>query len=170
MDIPNPICYCLWNAVENTENYLLHCSNFANQRTLLFDDLRNIGINYGPLYSSTYPRCFYFVTLSFLITLIAVQFMQLLNLLNQSIVLSDLFMINITPNIFHFDFIFSVYFIFQVNLDYFFSGAVFLAIWHLVPCENTAFSLQWLLFSFWHFYLCWYQEKNAWNSFTIVFL
>ena len=95
-DMPNPICYCLWNAVENTENYLLHCSNFANQRTLLFDDLRNIGINYGPLYSSTFPECFYFVTLSFLITLIAVQFMQLLNLLNQSIVLSDLYMINIT--------------------------------------------------------------------------
>ena len=41
------------NAVENTEHYLLHCFNFTNQRTVLFDDLRNLGISYGPLDSST---------------------------------------------------------------------------------------------------------------------
>ena len=35
--------------------------------------------------------------------------MSLLNLLNQPIVLVDLFMINITPTIFYFRFIFSVY-------------------------------------------------------------
>ena len=48
LDITDPICSCHTNAVENTEHYLLHCSNFANQRTVLFDDLRNIGIDYGP--------------------------------------------------------------------------------------------------------------------------
>ena len=67
--------------------------------------------------------------------------MPLLNLLNQPIVLVDLFMINITPNISYFRFIFLAYFTFQVNLDYFFSGAVFLVISPLVPCWYTAFSL-----------------------------
>ena len=40
--------------------------------------------------------------------------MLLLNLLIQPIVLVDLFMINITPNIFYFRFIFSAYFIFKL--------------------------------------------------------
>ena len=53
MGIVDSICSCPTNAVENTEHYLLHCSNFAKQRTVLFDDLRDIGINYGPLNSST---------------------------------------------------------------------------------------------------------------------
>ena len=43
------ICPCRTKAVENTEHYFLHCSNFANQPNVLFDDLRNIRINYGPL-------------------------------------------------------------------------------------------------------------------------
>ena len=30
---------CRTNAVENTEHYILHCSNFANQRAVMFDDL-----------------------------------------------------------------------------------------------------------------------------------
>ena len=52
MDIVDPICSCRTNPVENTEHYLLRCSNFTKQRTVLFDDLRNIGINYGSLDSS----------------------------------------------------------------------------------------------------------------------
>ena len=60
LDIVDPICSCRTNAVENTEHYLLHCSNFANQRTVLFDDLRNIDINYGPLDSSTLSRMLLF--------------------------------------------------------------------------------------------------------------
>ena len=40
LDIVEPICSYPTNAVENTEHYLLRCSNFANQRNvLLFDDL-----------------------------------------------------------------------------------------------------------------------------------
>ena len=54
--------------------------------------------------------------------------MPLLNLSNQPIVLVDLFMINATSTIFYIRFIFSVYSTFEVNLDYFSSGAVFLAI------------------------------------------
>ena len=48
------------NAAENTEHYLFHCSNFANQRTISFNDLRNIGINYGPSDSSTFSRMLLF--------------------------------------------------------------------------------------------------------------
>ena len=58
--ITDPICSCRTNAVENTERYLLHCSNFTNQRTVLFDDLRRIGINYGPLDSSSLSRMLLF--------------------------------------------------------------------------------------------------------------
>ena len=56
LDIVDPIRSCCTNVVENTEHYLSHCSNFANQRTFLFDDLRNIGIDYDPLDSSTFSR------------------------------------------------------------------------------------------------------------------
>ena len=65
--------------------------------------------------------------------------MALLNLLNQPIVLVDLFIININLNFFYFGFIFSAYFVFKVNSDYFSSGTVFLAISPLVPCGDTAF-------------------------------
>ena len=60
LDIVDPTCFCRMNAVENTEHYLLHCSNFTNQRTVLFDDLRNLGINYGPLDSSALSRMLLF--------------------------------------------------------------------------------------------------------------
>ena len=36
LDIFDPICSCRTNEIENTERYLLHCSNFANQRTVSF--------------------------------------------------------------------------------------------------------------------------------------
>ena len=60
LDIVDPICFCRTNLVENTEHYLLHYSNFDNQPTVLFDDLRNMGINYGPLGSSTLSRMLLF--------------------------------------------------------------------------------------------------------------
>ena len=60
LDIVDPICSCRMNAVENIEHYLLHCSNFAYQRTVLFDDLRNIGINYCLFDSSTLSRMLLF--------------------------------------------------------------------------------------------------------------
>ena len=59
------ICPCRTKAVENTEHYLLHCSNFANQRTVLFDDLRNIRINYGPLDFSSLSRMLLFANPKF---------------------------------------------------------------------------------------------------------
>ena len=61
--------------------------------------------------------------------------MPLLNLLNQLIVLVHLFMINVTPNIFYFRFIFSAYstLLFKFNLDYFF--------WGCLPGDITAGAL-----------------------------
>ena len=60
LDIVDPICSCHTNAVENTEHYLLNFSNFTNQRTVLFNDLQNIGINYEPLDSSALSRMLLF--------------------------------------------------------------------------------------------------------------
>ena len=75
LDIVDPICSCRMNAVKNTEHYILHCSNFTNQRTVLFDDvrnidirnidirnidIRNIDIHYGPLDSSAWSRLLLF--------------------------------------------------------------------------------------------------------------
>ena len=60
LDIVDRICSCLTNAVGNTEHYLLPCSNFTNQGTILLDDLQNLGINYGPLDSSTLSRMLLF--------------------------------------------------------------------------------------------------------------
>ena len=65
MDIVDPICSCCTNAIENTEHYLLHCYIFTNERTVLFDDLQNLGINYGPLDSSTLSRMLLFANTKF---------------------------------------------------------------------------------------------------------
>ena len=65
LDIVDPICSCRTNAVDNTERYLLHCSNCANQRTVLFDDLRNIDISYGPLDSFSFSRMLLFCNPNF---------------------------------------------------------------------------------------------------------
>ena len=59
------ICPCRTKAVENTEHYFLHCSNFANQPNVLFDDLRNIRINYGTLDCSSLSRMLLFGTQKF---------------------------------------------------------------------------------------------------------
>ena len=112
LDIVHPICSCRTNAVENTKHYLLHYSNFANQHTVLFDDLPNIDINYGPLDSSSLSRMLLFSNPKFSDNVNSGIMMPLLNLFNQPIVLVDLFMINITPCIFYFRFIFLAYFIF----------------------------------------------------------
>ena len=59
------ICSFRTNAIENIEHYILHCSNFANQLNVLFDELRNTGINFGPLTSSTLSRMLFFGNLDF---------------------------------------------------------------------------------------------------------
>ena len=105
LDIVDPICSCRMNAVKNTEHCILHCSNFTNQRTVLFDDLRNIDIHYGPLDSSTWSRLLLFGNPKFSDNVNS----GIIYAVIKFIVLVDLFMINMTPTIFYFRFIFLVY-------------------------------------------------------------
>ena len=60
LDITDTICSCRTNVVKHTEQYLLRCSNFDNQRTFLFGDLQNININYDPVDFSTLSRLLLF--------------------------------------------------------------------------------------------------------------
>ena len=69
-------------------------------------------INYGPLDSSTLSRMFLFDNPKFSDNGNSDIIYVVNELLNQPIVLVNLSMINVTPNIFYFHFIFSVYFIF----------------------------------------------------------
>ena len=112
MGIVDPNCSCRTNVVENTEHYLLHCSNFANQRTVLFDDLRNIGINYGPLDSSTFSRMLLFGNPNFSDNVNSGIICAVIKFIESTNRLVDLFMINRTPNIFYFRFISPAYSIF----------------------------------------------------------
>ena len=83
--------------------------------------------------------------------------MPLLNLLNQLIVLVNLFMINITLNIFEFRSILSAY----STLNN--SRAVFLAISPLVPCGNTSFGLYFFIF-FLYFSFSYKENKELFLS------
>ena len=43
-DSLNPICNC-GSAIESTKHYLLHCSNFKNERQSLLQDVRTVNPN-----------------------------------------------------------------------------------------------------------------------------
>jgi len=45
----DPFCACRANSIESTDHFLLHCSNFSNERLILFDSLRLLSINIIPL-------------------------------------------------------------------------------------------------------------------------
>ena len=47
-DTLDPICLCRTNSIETTSHYLLQCSNFSNERLVLFDGLRNLNISFLP--------------------------------------------------------------------------------------------------------------------------
>ena len=65
IDTTDPFCSCRTGAVEDTKHYLLHCPNYAMQRLLLFDDLRNLHVSLFPLSRDAlcdvllfgYPEC-----------------------------------------------------------------------------------------------------------------
>lgn len=50
-DTIDPFCSCRTNSIENTEHYLLHCSNFVNHRLVLFNNLQQFDIYPIPLSS-----------------------------------------------------------------------------------------------------------------------
>ena len=58
LDTIDPFCNCRSNSIENTEHYLLQCSNFSNERLVLFDNLRTLDISIIPLNPSNLCRLF----------------------------------------------------------------------------------------------------------------
>ena len=111
LDIVDPICSCLTNAVENTdtEHYISHCFNFTNQRTVLIDDLRKIGTNYGPLDSSTLSRMLLFGNLKFSDNVNSGIIYAVMKFIESTNRFSGFTYDYTTPTIFYFRFIFSVY-------------------------------------------------------------
>lgn len=50
-DTVDPFCNCSTNSIETTEHYLLRCSDYSVQRTILFDDLNKASISIFPFNS-----------------------------------------------------------------------------------------------------------------------
>ena len=40
---------CRTNSIETTEHFLMHCSDYSNERSVMFDSLQQHGINLVPL-------------------------------------------------------------------------------------------------------------------------
>ena len=59
-DTIDPFCNCATNSIETTEHYLLHCSNYLTQRSILFDDLDKAAINLIPFNSVKLTRTLLF--------------------------------------------------------------------------------------------------------------
>ena len=49
LDTIDPFCSCSTNSIETTEHFLLHCSNYSNDRNILFNSLKNLDISLIPL-------------------------------------------------------------------------------------------------------------------------
>ena len=61
-DTINPFCDCTSNSIETTEHYLLQCSNYLIQRSILFDDLSKAAINILPFNITKLTRTLLFGT------------------------------------------------------------------------------------------------------------
>ena len=80
----------------------------------MFDDLRNIGIKYGPLDSTTLSGMLLFGNPNFSDNVNSGIIYAVIEIIESTNRFSGLFMINITPNILYFLFIFSAYFTFKL--------------------------------------------------------
>ena len=49
LDTVDPFCSCSTNSIETTEHFLLHCSNYSNDRNILFNSLKNLSVSLIPL-------------------------------------------------------------------------------------------------------------------------
>ena len=49
LDTVDPFCNCRGNFLETTEHFLLHCSNYSNDRTILFNNLLHLNVSIIPL-------------------------------------------------------------------------------------------------------------------------
>ena len=68
LDTVDPFCSCSTNSIETTEHFLLHCSNYSNDRTLLFNSLMNMNISLFPLQPSFLCQIFLFGDSNFLVS------------------------------------------------------------------------------------------------------
>ena len=60
-DSVDPFCNCRDNSIENTEHFLLQCSNYSNERLLMLDGLRDFDINLIPLNPFSISRILFLV-------------------------------------------------------------------------------------------------------------
>ena len=134
--------------VENTERNLLNCSNFANQRTVLFDELQNIGTNYGRLDSCTLSRMLLFGNLKFSDNVNSSIIYAVIKFLESTNSFSGLFMI-------HNNLIFSTCFVFKVNLDFFFPGQCSWLYHQCLVCSIYCFLPLFIVY-----FSCFYKEKK----------
>ena len=56
LDTLDPLCSCRTNSIEDTQHYLLHCSNHSLARQSLFDNLHTLDIKFLPLSPSKLLR------------------------------------------------------------------------------------------------------------------
>ena len=55
-DTVDPFCNCRNNSIETTQHFLIHCSDYSNDRLVMFDNLLQLDINLLPLNPKTLCR------------------------------------------------------------------------------------------------------------------
>ena len=55
-DTVDPFCNCRNNSIETTQHFLIHCSDYSNDRLVMFDNLLQLDINLLPLNPRTLCR------------------------------------------------------------------------------------------------------------------
>ena len=55
-DTVDPFCNCRNNSLETTQHFLMHCSDYSNDRHVMFDSLLQLDFNLLPLNPETLCR------------------------------------------------------------------------------------------------------------------
>ena len=53
-DTLDPFCNCRTNSIETTENFMMHCSEYSNERLVMFNDLLQLDTSLLPLNTPTF--------------------------------------------------------------------------------------------------------------------
>ena len=64
-DTIDPFCNCRTNSLETTEHFLMYCSNYSNERRIMFNDLQQLGISLIPLNPLYFYRLLLYGDLNF---------------------------------------------------------------------------------------------------------
>ena len=54
VDTLDPFCNCRTNSLETTEHFLMYCSDYSNERSVMFDSLLQLDISLLPLKPSNF--------------------------------------------------------------------------------------------------------------------